>query len=417
MNDYLRRRTLMLLSSGALFFILKRAGYAASSTKEIIAVRIWPSSTYTRVTLESSQALQYKYFFLSDPFRLVIDLSDVVLNANLKEVTRLIHPNDPFLRHIRAGQFNERTLRLVFELKTEVQPEVFTLLPVGQYKYRLVADLYALKSENDPLLSLLEEFNKGGLTLGSSSTQKNSVIKPEFSPPAIVSGHKKKWVIVIDPGHGGEDPGAVGPGGSKEKNIVLSISRMIKSFIDKSSGMVGYLTRDEDIFIPLQVRVAKARKLKADLFISIHADAFTEPHAKGSSVFMLSDKGASSSAARWLAKTQNDADLIGGIRIKTQDQYLAQTLLDLTQTVTNQRSYQLATNILKNIGSLNTLHARQVERAGFAVLKAPDIPSILIETAFISNPDEEKKLNDPNFQLQMARSIFQSIQMFIQKTP
>jgi len=275
---------------------------------------------------------------------------------------------------------------------------VFTLNPVAEFRDRLVVDLYPAKPQDDPLLALLQDYNRGKLDE-----------RPQLKPQPGKAGVDRPVTIVLDPGHGGEDPGAVGPSGVREKDVVLRIARELRQLINSQRNMRAHLTRDEDVFIPLGVRVAKARKLGADLFISIHADAFTTPTARGSSVFALSEKGATSTAARFLAKTQNDADLIGGVRIGGKDKYLAHTLLDLTQTATINDSLKLGKAVLGHMGNLNTLHKPRVEQAGFAVLKAPDIPSILVETAFISNPEEEKKLVDPAFQRRMAESLLAGI--------
>jgi N-acetylmuramoyl-L-alanine amidase len=223
--------------------------------------------------------------------------------------------------------------------------------------------------------------------------------------------------IALDPGHGGEDPGAVGRGGNYEKNVVLAIAQRLKAKIEQQPNMRVMLTRDGDYFVPLQVRVQKARKVQADLFVSIHADAFIEPTARGSSVFALSEKGASSTAARWLANKENAADLIGGINIRSKNQQLASVLLDLSTTAQINDSLKLAKHVLGEIGSINKLHKGQVEQAGFAVLKAPDMPSILVETAFISNPDEEAKLTDDKYQDEMAEALMRGIRKYLHKHP
>lgn len=223
--------------------------------------------------------------------------------------------------------------------------------------------------------------------------------------------------IVLDPGHGGEDPGAIGRGGSHEKNVTLQVARRLKAKIDAEPNMRSMLTRDGDFFIPLHHRVQKARRVKADLFVSVHADAFIKPTARGSSVFVLSENGASSSAARWLAQRENSADLIGGVNLDVKDPHLARTLLDLSQTATLNDSMKLGRSVLGELGGINTLHKEHVEQAGFAVLKAPDIPSILIETAFISNPEEERRLNDDAYQDKMAEAILRGIKGYLAKNP
>ncbi|KMJ53376.1 N-acetylmuramoyl-L-alanine amidase [Vogesella sp. EB] len=395
----LRRRQLIGAAAATFFLSVSRIGFASSS--QIVAVRVWPSSTYTRVTIEASEAIRYKHFSLAEPNRLVIDLEGVQLTGILQDINKQIQSADPFIQTARAGQFNSNTVRLVLDLRNEVKPQIFSLQPIGEYRHRLVVDLYpASGQQDDPLLALLQDYNKGQLNeqapLGSKGrTDKNRII-----------------TVVIDPGHGGEDPGAVGPSGVYEKDVVLRISRQLKKLIDSEKNMKAHLTRDEDVFIPLGVRVAKARKLGADLFISIHADAVANRTANGSSVFALSENGATSSMARLLAKSQNDADLIGGVKISGKDRYLAHTLFDLTQTATINDSLKLGKSVLGKMGNLNRLHKSQVEQAGFAVLKAPDIPSILVETAFISNYEEEKKLVSPAFQQQMAEAIMSGVRQY-----
>ncbi|RXZ43558.1 N-acetylmuramoyl-L-alanine amidase [Crenobacter cavernae] len=392
------RRRLVGLAAASWLLTVSRVGEAAAP--QIVAVRVWPSSTYTRVTLEASESLRFKTTTLANPNRLVIDIDGVELNSLLKDLGGQVAGGDPFIKTARAGQFNADTVRLVLDLKTDVKPQVFTLKPVAEYQHRLVVDLYPTRSQDDPLLALLEDYNKGGGAAAPSRPQKGR------------AGADRPIVIVLDPGHGGEDPGAVGPSGVREKDVVLKIARELKRLIERERNMKVYLTRDEDVFIPLGVRVAKARRLNADLFVSIHADAFISPTARGSSVFALSEKGATSTAARYLAQTQNDADLIGGVKIATRDRYLAHTLFDLTQTATINDSLKLGKAVLGQIGGLNTLHKNQVEQASFAVLKAPDIPSILVETAFISHPDEEKRLIDPAFQQKMAEAILGGVKHY-----
>lgn len=394
------RRQLLGTAAASFLLTVSKVGFAAGNS-QVVAIRIWPASAYTRLTLETSSDLQYKQFTVSNPDRLVIDLEGVQLNNVLKDINSQINDADPYIKTARAGQFTPDTVRIVLELKTDIKPQVFTLPPVAEYKHRLVIDLYpATGKQDDPLLALLEDYNKGKL---------------ETPPPQIKpkkQSANRPIVIMLDPGHGGEDPGAIGAEGHREKDVVLHIARQLKSMIDAERNMRAFMTREEDIFIPLGVRVAKARKLGADLFISIHADAVLNRTARGSSVFALSEKGATSTMARYLAKTQNDADQIGGVKIGGADRYLAHTLLDLTQTATINDSLKLGKSVLGEVGGLNKLHKGQVEQAGFAVLKAPDIPSILVETAFISNPDEEQRLINDDFQQQMANAIFKGIKNY-----
>jgi N-acetylmuramoyl-L-alanine amidase len=389
-------------------------------------VRVWPAADYTRVTLEHSQPIEFTSLLVKDPDRLVIDLEGVEFNSVLQSLPSKILDNDPYIKLIRAGRNRPGVVRLVIELKAEIKPQIFSLRPVGEYGYRLVLDLYPTQPI-DPLMALLDKSEiapapvEPPLTVPEVSGTKPEV-KPEIksaqnsdNPPALEVS--RLITIMLDPGHGGEDPGAIGQGGSYEKNVTLAVAKRLKAKIDAVPNMRAVLTRDGDFFIPLNQRVEKARRIRADLFVSVHADAFVKPTARGSSVFVLSENGASSSAARWLAKKENDADLIGGVNIHAKDPYLARTLLDLSQTATNTDSLKLGQAVLGELRHINTLHKGQVEQAGFAVLKAPDIPSILIETAFISNPEEEKRLNDENYQERMAAAILKGLRRYFAKTP
>ncbi|MFP1934271.1 N-acetylmuramoyl-L-alanine amidase AmiC [Lonsdalea quercina] len=402
-NHPLTRRR--LLQGAAATWLLSVTGVGLAATSQVIAVRIWPASAYTRVTLESSHPLKYRQFMLDNPRRLVVDIDNVSLNSVLKNVGQRFNQGDPYIKTARAGQFDKQTVRLVLELKQQVSPKMFALSPVAGFKNRLVLDLYPVEGRydnaEDPLLALLEDYNKGdlGRTL------------PQEAPLAGEPGRERPLVVMLDPGHGGEDPGAIGKNRTREKDVVLQIARRLKALIDREPNMKAYMTRNEDVFIPLQVRVAKARKQRSDLFVSIHADAFTNRAAKGSSVFALSKKGATSSAARFLAQTQNESDLIGGVSMSG-DRYLDHTMLDMVQTLTISDSLKFGGEILRRMGKINHLHKNSVDQAGFAVLKAPDIPSVLVETAFISNPEEERKLRTARFQQQVAQSILEGIKAY-----
>jgi N-acetylmuramoyl-L-alanine amidase len=417
----------------------------AYSAIAISSARIWPAQDYTRLTLESRRAIKNNMFTVSDPDRLVVDLRDVELGATLNNLTKLIGNDDPYIKSVRVGRFKAGVIRLVLDLKAEVKPQLFVLKPVGEYGYRLVLDVYPAHPV-DPMMALLEaprsgvpaiaattgtaehpqekEVAEGKLKLADSlSAGRNADIGDSEQPAAPATAPRQSdlrartLIIAIDAGHGGEDPGARGKHGSREKNVTLAIARKVKALVDATPNMRGVLIRDGDYFIPLIGRVAKARKLNADLFISIHADAFTKRNARGSSVFALSEHGATSSAARWLAKKENEADLIGGVNIAVKDPYLARTLLDLSQTATITDSMQLAKQVLAELGDINDLHRGRVEQAGFAVLKSPDIPSILVETAFISNPDEERRLNDKGYQLKLANAILGGIKRYFAQNP
>lgn len=402
-NHNLGRRRLLQGVAATWLLSVSRVGFAAAS--HVIAVRVWPSSTYTRVTLESNIPLKYKQFALSNPDRIVVDVEGVQLNSVLKGIAGQVRKEDPYLQQARVGQFDKNTVRLVLELKQSVSPNMFTLAPVAEYRNRLVMDLYPTKGgsgeEYDPLLALLEDYNKGNVAR----------TLPAEAPQAGKAGRDRPIVIMLDPGHGGEDPGAIGKNKTREKDIVLQIARRLSALIKREPNMKVFMTRNEDVFIPLKVRVAKARKQRADLFVSIHADAFTNRAARGSSVFALSTKGATSNAAKFLAQTQNAADAIGGVS-KSGDRYLDHTMFDLLQTATVNDSLKFGKEVLNRMGKINRLHKNRVDQAGFAVLKAPDIPSILVETAFISNLEEERKLRTSHFQQQVAESILAGIKAY-----
>jgi N-acetylmuramoyl-L-alanine amidase len=390
-----------LLKAWLVLALLNAGAYAGTLT----AARMWPSPDYTRITLESDAPLNFRHFTLSNPERLVIDVEGIGQSETLSNLSAMVTATDPYVANVRSGVNRPGVMRLVFELKTPVRPSVFALNPMGDYGHRLVIDLYAATAAAQDLAQA-QTAEKKAPTGASASVPANAASK--FS---------RLMLVAIDAGHGGEDPGARGASGSLEKHITLKVARKLKEKIDAEPNMRAYLTRDGDYFIPLHHRVNKARGVKADLFVSVHADAFIRPEARGSSVFALSENGATSAAARWLAKRENDADLIGGVNIDVKDQYLKRTLIDLSQTATINDSLRLATYVLKEIGEINALHKNDVEQAGFAVLKAPDIPSILVETAFISNPEEEKRLNDEAYQDKLANAILGGIKAYFDKHP
>lgn len=409
------RRTLLKFAAASLTLWVTKAGaggtVAGGALGSILAVRVWPAPDYTRVTLEHDQPLRYTTLLVKDPERLVVDIEGVEFNSVLQSLPSKILDSDPYIKLIRAGRNKPGVVRLVIELKGEVKPQVFALKPVGEYGHRLVLDLYPAEPI-DPLLALLDKPESPAQAATGEQAAPHAD-EPSAGKAAIA----RLVTIVLDPGHGGEDPGAIGRGGSYEKNVTLSVAHRLKAKIDAVPNMRAILTRDGDYFIPLHQRVQKARRLQADLFVSVHADAFIKPTARGSSVFVLSENGASSSAARWLANKENAADLIGGVNIGVRDPYLARTLLDLSQTATRGDSLKLGRDVLGELGRINALHKGQVEQAGFAVLKAPDIPSILIETAFISNPEEEKRLNDEDYQERMAEAILKGLRRYLAKNP
>jgi len=386
------------------------------SAPQVIATRVWPAQEYTRVTLEASAPIAHKTFTLKDPDRLVLDLEGVDMTATLLGLGEKLSPEDPYIKAFRIGRFKPGVVRVVFDLKAEVRPQVLTLSPIGDYGHRLVLDLYPLVPV-DPLLAFLEKVQAERAAETATTPETAKTPAPPASGTARKPAAPRLLIVAIDPGHGGEDPGAIGRGGTYEKNVTLAIAQKLKARIDQEPNMRAVLTRDGDYFIPLHVRVAKARRVRADLFVSIHADAFIRPHARGSSVFALSERGATSAAAGWLAKRENDADLIGGVNLDVSDPFLKQTLLDLSQTATLNDSLKLGKAVLAQLGGINTLHKPQVEQAGFAVLKAPDIPSILVETAFISNPEEERKLRNVAYQEKMADAMFAGIRAYFSKNP
>ena len=429
-----RASGLRLRFSLLLFAIVLALGTAlvpnafAGAPIKVTAARVWPAVDYTRVTFESDAPIAHKVFSLENPDRLVLDLDDVDLSAALSTLAEKIGAGDPYVKSVRVGRFKPGVLRLVFDLKATVKPQVFALAPVAEYRHRLVLDLYPL-TPPDPLLAFLDRHQAQRDAVGDTErpAPRADVPRPdaEAAAPPEPTGPARKGrppsarviTVALDAGHGGEDPGARGPGGTLEKDVTLSIAQKLKARIDSEPNMRAVLIRDADYFIPLQMRVQKARRVNADLFVSIHADAYIRPQARGSSVFALSERGATSVAARWLAKRENDADLIGGVNLDVRDPYLKQTLLDLSQTATINDSLKLGKSLLSELGEINTLHKSAVEQAGFAVLKAPDIPSVLVETAFITNPAEEAKLRSDAYQNKMADAIFQGIKRYFAKNP
>ena len=393
---------------------------AAANAATIASARLWPAQEYTRLILESSSAVPHQMLAMKNPERLVLDLEDIELTSELAQLGQRLQPNDPYIQSIRVARFRPGVVRLVLELKTEVDPQLFALQPVADYGYRVVLDLYPL-TPTDPFMALLD-FEKGG-----AHDSAIDVVPPDrFGPTERGSSAnsskpraaiRRPIIVAVDPGHGGEDPGAVGPRGTYEKNVTLAIAKKLVAMLNAEPSMRAMLTRDDDYFVPLNVRVQKARRVQADLFISIHADAFSTPTARGSSVFALSEHGATSAAARWLAQRENQADLIGGVNLDNKDRFLARTLLDLSQTAQINDSLRVGRSVLDGIGAVNSLHKGSVEQAGFAVLKAPDIPSILVETAFISNPDEELKLKSDKYQQKFAGSIFSGVKRYFAQNP
>jgi N-acetylmuramoyl-L-alanine amidase len=415
------RRLIFALAGRALACLLVLlVAVPALAQEKLRSARLWPSQDYTRLTLESERPLRYSLMLVKNPERVVIDLEEVDAASLQQALAGKLGMDDPYVASARVGNFKPGTVRLVLDLKSEVRPQMFALMPVGEYGHRLVLDLYPIVPP-DPLMALVQG-RETPAQPPEPAAENEKVVPPSMDArPDEAKPHKPKsnaprmLTVVIDAGHGGEDPGARGPNGTMEKHVTLSIARRLAKLIDAEPNMRAVLTRDADYFIPLHLRVDKARRAKADLFVSIHADAFILPRARGSSVFALSERGATSAAARYLAKQENNADLIGGVNLGTKDRYLAQTLLDLSQTATIKDSLKLGRAVLAELGEINVLHKESVEQAGFAVLKAPDIPSVLVETAFISNPVEERRLNDEAYQTQMARAIATGIKRYFAK--
>jgi N-acetylmuramoyl-L-alanine amidase len=442
----LRRRTL-LNTGGALVLTLGLPHLARGAT--IVTVRVWPAPEYSRVTIESDAELRATKTFVPSPPRLAVDIEGITLNPALKELVAKVKADDPNIAGIRVGQFSPTVVRLVVDLKHPIRPQVFTLTPVAAYQHRLVFDLYPeveadplealiaerlLASPADPLGELIAQQTRkpadkpasppsnaiksvAGGAVSTGATGTNDIKKPVSAAP----GTERLIIIALDPGHGGEDPGAVGPGGTREKDVVLRLAHLLRERINgaqvNGNTMRAYLTRDADFFVPLHLRVQKARRVQADLFISIHADAFFTPQPQGASVFALSQGGASSSAARWMAAKENKADLIGGLNVKAKDATVQRALLDMSTTAQINDSLKLGKNLLGEIGRVGKLHKAKVEQASFAVLKAPDIPSVLVEAAFISNPSEEVKLNSEEYQNTLADALMRGIEIYFSKNP
>jgi N-acetylmuramoyl-L-alanine amidase len=435
------RRT-ALRRMGALVLLLGARDIAFGAS--IVAVRVWPAEDYTRVTIESDTPLAAKHFVAENPSRVVIDVDGLELSPALRDLVGKVRGDDPHIAGVRVGQNQPRLVRLVIDLKQPVAPQVFTLAPVAAYRHRLVMDLYPAQ-ERDPLLALirdkaeseresaqaardvrdalgdfigqLEKADKAPAAPASPGTAAATAPAPTV-PPALQAKVDRLVIVALDPGHGGEDPGAIGPSGLREKDVVLAVALQLRDRINAMPGMRAFLTRDGDYFVPLNERVRKARRVQADLFVSIHADAFFTPQARGASVFALSERGASSTAARWMADKENAADVVGGVNLaKSRDQTLLRTLLDMSTAAQIKDSLKLGGEVLGQIGKVGKLHKPRVEQAGFAVLKAPDVPSILVETAFISNPEEEALLRDADYQAKLVEALSRGIGRYFARNP
>jgi len=456
-----RRQALARLGGLALAVTVSDAAHAVA----ILAVRVWPAADYTRVTIESDAALAARQFLTPEgPPRLVIDIDGLELDGALRELVGKVKPDDPYIAGVRVGQYQPRTVRLVFDLKQAVAPQQFVLAPVAAYRHRLVLDLFP-QIERDPLLALVQEKEQASRqaaqavkdalgefigrverpvsappTAGGAATP--SAARPGVTAPlpasgsaptpavvqtpapaapaetpALPEGIDRLVIVALDPGHGGEDPGAIGPTGLREKDVVLQIALQLRERLNEQRGMRAMLTRDADFFVPLHERVRKARRVQADLFVSIHADAFMRPEARGGSVFALSTGAATSTAAKWMADRENAADLVGGVNVAVKDTQVLRAMLDMSTTAQIKDSLRVGQEVLTRLGRVGRLHKPQVEQAGFAVLKAPDIPSILVETAFISNPQEENLLRDPDWQARLVDALAEGIKRYFLKNP
>ena len=381
-----------------------------------VQTRVWPSNEYTRFTIESTEYIKNDQSILKNPDRVVIDLKSIHINNSLKDLSKVDFKDNSSISGVRVAQYDPGTVRIVVDLRHESKIKIFSLKPFKSYGHRLVVDVY---HEEDEIAHLLKQLQAKADDDQKDNSQKvedektNLTSKEESKEEQSKVAEQAKIVVAIDAGHGGEDPGARGSSGTKEKDITLAIAKKLRDAINKEPNLQGVLIRDGDYFIPLAKRVAKARKLEADLFVSIHADAFTKKSVKGSSVFALSERGASSAFAKFIANKENESDLIGGVSIDDKHPVLAQTLLDLSLSATINDSMKLGRYVLDEMGKVNTLHKKYVEQAGFAVLKAPDIPSILVETAFISNPKEEKNLRSESFQIKLAESVVKGIKTYL----
>jgi len=471
MTDPHRRAWLRAAAPLALAFAVRPAGAVDAGAPTIVAVRLWPAREVTRITIESDRVLQARHFLIEAPQRLSVDLEGLELDAALRELVGQVRPDDPFIQGVRVGQYQPRVVRLVFDLKQAVRPEQFALLPVPPYQHRLIFDLYPT-DERDPLLTLVRDREEAqqraaqavqdslsdfiariegrrgtaaesvttpgaspsaapGVTAGASAAAGGRVgpaapvpmTPAPAAPPAPLTAAERQRadrliIVALDPGHGGEDPGAIGPTGLREKDVVLAIALELRERLNAVPGMRVMLTRESDHFVPLWDRVRKARRVQADLFVSLHADAFMRREARGASVFALSTRGATSAAARWMAERENAADQVGGVNVAgVRDPQILQTMLDMSTTAQIKDSLALGREVLGRLDRVGDLHKREVEQAGFAVLKAPDIPSILIETAFISNPQEEKRLRDPAYRTQLVGAIASGIRRYFARKP
>ncbi|TDX99280.1 N-acetylmuramoyl-L-alanine amidase [Thiohalophilus thiocyanatoxydans] len=353
---------------------------ATAAEVQVEGVRMWPAPDHTRLVLDLSEPVDHTLFSLEGPDRVVVDLKHARFPGSLPDFAF----DEALIKKVRYAHRQDDQLRFVLDLKSEVKPKSFVLKPQGKYGHRLVIDLHQPQSEQ---------------------------AAPRVTK-SVKDGKPREVIIAIDAGHGGEDPGAIGQRGTREKDVVMAVARKLEALVNKTSGMKPVMIRNGDYYLSLRERVETARRAQADLFISIHADAFHDRRAHGSSVYVVSDGGASSKAAQFLAESENSADLIGGVSLDDKEDLLKMVLVDMVQNSTIEDSHRVASEVLGGLGQINHLHKRQVEQAGFRVLKAPDMPSVLVETAFISNPAEERKLRSSAHQSKLAHSIFSGVKQY-----
>ncbi|MHB0774518.1 N-acetylmuramoyl-L-alanine amidase [Halomonas sp. WWR20] len=397
---------------------------ATAQANDVNNVRLWAAPDHSRLVFDLSEPAKANIFALDNPRRLVIDLDDSHLQIDPAQIDL----QDSAIEAIRTGVRNGSGLRVVLDLKRKVVPRHFTLAPNAQYGHRLVVDLEypgesAIENPIDPIEAKIREQEiAAGRALAQSQVSGVAPTEPSVNAKTQAQPHPKRDIIIaVDAGHGGEDPGAIGPSGTREKDVVLDIARKLKTLFDQTPGFKAFLTRDGDYYVGLRQRTLLAREQKADFFVSIHADAVKSRQPSGSSVYALSQRGATSETAKWLAATENRSDLIGGVEgnlsLTDKDEVLRGVLLDLTMTATMNDSLAVGSQVLDQLGRINRLHRSRVEQAGFVVLKSPDIPSVLVETGFISNPGEERKLRSAKHQIQLAQAILGGIRAHFQQHP
>ena len=416
-----RREVLRAALRGGGWLMLTLAGAGPAQAAALVAVRLWPSADYTRLTLESDGPLAARHVLEPGPApRLVIEVEGLALEPGLQELVGKVRADDPHIASVRLLPAASGSARVILQLKQAVRPQQFSLAPVPPYQHRLVFDLYAAEAP-DPLMALLREreaARQAGVAAPSAPNRPPAAASAPDALGDFLEQLNRLVVVAVDAGHGGEDPGAIGPTGLREKDVTLAVARLLKQRLDAQPGVRAVLTRDGDYFVPLHERVRKARRVQADLLVSVHADAFMRREARGASVYALSTGAATSVAARWMAERENAADAVGGLNLATaRDPHLLAAMLDMSTSAQIRDSLGIGETVLEQLARVGRLHKRTVEQAGFAVLKAPDIPSILVETAFISNPQEEALLRDPEHQARLADALAGAIRRHFMRRP